>query len=125
MSPTLLFLLPVIIVAGTGLLLLATGGLIRRPSLLAQLGGGGLLLGGIALAGLTIRPLELETALFGGPAAGLTHYWIGWLAVVGLLIYEHSLVTPTDLSRLDVAFFNVNGYIAVLVLASVVGGLWR
>jgi 4-hydroxybenzoate polyprenyltransferase len=52
-------------------------------------------------------------------------YWIGWLAVVGLLVYEHSLVSPTDLSRLDVAFFNVNGYIAVIVLASVVGGLWR
>jgi hypothetical protein len=33
-------------------------------------------------------------------------------------------VSPTDLSRLDVAFFNVNGYIAVIVLAAVVGGLW-
>jgi 4-hydroxybenzoate polyprenyltransferase len=51
-------------------------------------------------------------------------YWIGWLAVVALLVYEHSLVSPTDLSRLDVAFFNVNGYIAVIILASVVGGLW-
>jgi 4-hydroxybenzoate polyprenyltransferase len=50
-------------------------------------------------------------------------YWIGWLAVVALLVYEHSLVSPTDLSRLDVAFFNINGYIAVIVLASVVGGL--
>jgi 4-hydroxybenzoate polyprenyltransferase len=51
-------------------------------------------------------------------------YWIGWLAVVALLVYEHSLVSPGDLSRLDVAFFNVNGYIAVIVLAAVVGGLW-
>jgi len=50
-------------------------------------------------------------------------YWVGWLAVVALLVYEHSLVSPTDLSHLDVAFFNVNGYIAVIVLASVVGGL--
>jgi 4-hydroxybenzoate polyprenyltransferase len=50
-------------------------------------------------------------------------YWIGWVAVVALLVYEHSLVSPTDLSRLGVAFFNVNGYIAVIVLASVVGGL--
>lgn len=50
-------------------------------------------------------------------------YWIGWAAVVALLVYEHSLVSPTDLSRLDVAFFNVNGYIAMIVLASVVGGL--
>ena len=51
-------------------------------------------------------------------------YWIGWLAVVALLAYEHSLVSPGDLSRLDVAFFNVNGYIAVIVLAAVVAGLW-
>jgi 4-hydroxybenzoate polyprenyltransferase len=51
-------------------------------------------------------------------------YWVGWAAVVALLVYEHSLVSPADLSRLDVAFFNVNGYIAVLVLVAVVGGLW-
>jgi 4-hydroxybenzoate polyprenyltransferase len=51
-------------------------------------------------------------------------YWVGWVAVVVLLVYEHSLVSPTDLSRLDVAFFNVNGYIAVLVLVAVVAGLW-
>jgi len=50
-------------------------------------------------------------------------YWLGWVAVVGLLIYEHSLVTPRDLSRVDVAFFNVNGYIAVIVLVGVIGGL--
>lgn len=52
-------------------------------------------------------------------------YWLGWLTVAGLLIYEHSLVRPGDLSRLDMAFFNVNGYIAVIVLVAVVGGLWR
>ena len=51
-------------------------------------------------------------------------YWVGWLAVVGLLIYEHSLVRPGDLSRLNMAFFNVNGYIAVIVLVAVVTGLW-
>jgi 4-hydroxybenzoate polyprenyltransferase len=52
-------------------------------------------------------------------------YWVGWLAVVALLIYEHSLVRPGDLSRLDMAFFNVNGYIAVIVLVAVVTGLWH
>ena len=45
--------------------------------------------------------------------------------MVALLVYEQSLVRPDDLSRLDVAFFNVNGYIAVIVLVAVVGGLWR
>lgn len=52
-------------------------------------------------------------------------YWVGWLAVAGLLVYEHSLVSPTDLSRLDAAFFNVNGYIAVIVFLATVAGLWR
>ena len=61
-----------------------------------------------------------------GLVAGLgTLYWIGWLAVVGLFVYEHSLVTPRDLSKIDIAFFNVNGYIAVLVLVSVLAGLWK
>ncbi len=52
-------------------------------------------------------------------------YWVGWVAVAVLLVYEHSLVSARDLSRLDVAFFNVNGYIAVIVFAAVVSGLWR
>jgi 4-hydroxybenzoate polyprenyltransferase len=52
-------------------------------------------------------------------------YWLGWLAVVVLLIYEHALVRPNDLSRLDVAFFNVNGYIAVIVFVATLGGLWK
>ncbi|MBI3031286.1 MAG: UbiA family prenyltransferase [Candidatus Rokubacteria bacterium] len=51
-------------------------------------------------------------------------YWAGVVAVAGLLIYEHSLVSPTDLSRLDMAFFNVNSYIAVIVLLSALVGLW-
>ncbi len=51
-------------------------------------------------------------------------YWAGWIAVAGLLIYEHSLVSPTDLSRVDIAFFNVNGYIAVIVFVSTLVGLW-
>jgi 4-hydroxybenzoate polyprenyltransferase len=52
-------------------------------------------------------------------------YWVGWLAVVALLAYEHALVTPRDLSKIDVAFFNVNGYIAVIMLLAVATGLWR
>ena len=33
----------------------------------------------------------------------------------GLFIYEHSLVNANDLSRLDMAFFNMNGYISITV----------
>lgn len=61
-----------------------------------------------------------------GVAMGLGWlYWVGWLVVAGLLVYEHRLVSPTDLSRLDIAFFNVNGYIAVIVFVATVAGLWR
>jgi 4-hydroxybenzoate polyprenyltransferase len=51
-------------------------------------------------------------------------YWVGWVAVVTLLVYEHSLVKPNDFSRVDMAFFNVNGYIAVIVFLATLGGLW-
>jgi 4-hydroxybenzoate polyprenyltransferase len=45
---------------------------------------------------------------------------VGWLAGLGLVLvaallaYEHSLVRPSDLSRVNAAFFNVNGYISLL-----------
>ena len=46
-------------------------------------------------------------------------YWLGVLAVAALLGYEHSLVRPGDLRRLDAAFFTVNGIISVVFLAFV------
>jgi len=52
-------------------------------------------------------------------------YGAGVLVVAGLLVYEHSLVSPGDLSRLDVAFFNVNGYIAVILFCAVLAGRYR
>jgi 4-hydroxybenzoate polyprenyltransferase len=42
-------------------------------------------------------------------------YWSGLLIVLVLLVYEHSLVSPNDLSRLNVAFFNMNGYISITI----------
>ena len=42
-------------------------------------------------------------------------YYIGWAIASGLLVYEHRLVSPTDLSKLNMAFFNINGYIAVII----------
>ena len=38
----------------------------------------------------------------------------GVVAVVALLLYEHSLVKPSDLSRVNAAFFTMNGYVSVL-----------
>ncbi|HET9785131.1 MAG TPA: UbiA-like polyprenyltransferase [Terriglobales bacterium] len=42
--------------------------------------------------------------------------WAGLALVAGLLIYEHSLLAPDDLSRMNAAFFTVNGYIGILLL---------
>jgi len=47
-------------------------------------------------------------------------YWLGVAAVAGLLIYEHTLVRPGDLRRLDAAFFTVNGVISVVFFVFVV-----
>jgi 4-hydroxybenzoate polyprenyltransferase len=46
-------------------------------------------------------------------------YWLGVVAVAGLLGYEHSLVRPGDLRRLDAAFFTMNGVISVAFFAFV------
>ncbi len=64
-------------------------------------------------------------ALLGWMTALGLAYWVGWLAIVALLAYEHSLVRPNDLSRVDVAFFNVNGYVAIIAFIAVTAGLWR
>jgi 4-hydroxybenzoate polyprenyltransferase len=42
--------------------------------------------------------------------------WAGVAVVAALLAYEHSLVKPHDLSKLNAAFFTVNGYISLLFL---------
>ncbi len=38
----------------------------------------------------------------------------GIAVIAALLLYEHSLVKPTDLSRVDAAFFTMNGYVSVI-----------
>ena len=47
----------------------------------------------------------------------------GVLAVILLLLYEHSLVRPNDLSKLNAAFFTMNGVISVLFFVFVAGDL--
>jgi 4-hydroxybenzoate polyprenyltransferase len=51
-------------------------------------------------------------------------YLSGVLAVAGLLIYEHWLVRPADLSRINRAFFQVNGVISIGLFLLVVLDLW-
>jgi 4-hydroxybenzoate polyprenyltransferase len=50
--------------------------------------------------------------------------WVGIAAVTVLLAYEHSLVSPRDLRRLNAAFFTMNGVIATVFLAFVAADLW-
>jgi 4-hydroxybenzoate polyprenyltransferase len=58
-------------------------------------------------------------ALLAWLAASFSLPWPAWLGigvVAALLAYEHSLVHPHDLRRLNAAFFTVNGYISLLFL---------
>lgn len=54
---------------------------------------------------------------------------LGWIAyagiavVAGILYWEHRLVKPDDLSRINVAFFNLNGYVSILLLLTFAGDI--
>ncbi len=54
-----------------------------------------------------------------GPAG-----WLGIAAAGALLAYEHSIVSPNDLRRLNAAFFTMNGVIAMVFLGFVATDLW-
>jgi 4-hydroxybenzoate polyprenyltransferase len=78
-------------------------------------GVGGVFQGARALHGLTIG--LLVGAGLGLPVGGF--YWAGVGAVAALLVYEHRLVRPHDLRRLDAAFFTTNGAISLTFFAFV------
>jgi 4-hydroxybenzoate polyprenyltransferase len=65
--------------------------------------------GARAMHALTIAALVV--AGLGLPVGWL--YWAGVLVVGALLVYEHLLVKPDDLRRLDAAFFTMNGVISI------------
>jgi 4-hydroxybenzoate polyprenyltransferase len=75
---------------------------------------------GIAKALLVARVMHVGViALLSWLAYGFALPWPAWAGIVvvaALLAYEHSLVKPGDLSKLDAAFFAVNGYISLLFL---------
>jgi 4-hydroxybenzoate polyprenyltransferase len=50
-------------------------------------------------------------------------YFLALVATAALLVWEHRLVTPADLSKIDQAFFNINSYIAVVLFSGVLFGL--
>jgi 4-hydroxybenzoate polyprenyltransferase len=61
-------------------------------------------------------------ALLGlGQAAGLgAIYFVGAAVIVVLLVWEHAILRPHDLSRLDKAFFDLNGYVSLAFLVATV-----
>jgi len=86
---------------------------------------------GIARALVISRVMHVSVVLLLGLlAASLALPWPAWLGIVvvaALLGYEHSLVKANDLSKLDAAFFAVNGYISLLFLLfwGAAAAVWR
>jgi 4-hydroxybenzoate polyprenyltransferase len=71
--------------------------------------------GARALHGATVLLLAAAgAALDVGP-----FYWVGVVALAALLAYEHSLIRPGDLRRLNAAFFTVNGIVSLTFFAFV------
>ncbi len=69
---------------------------------------------------LMLALLAWFARLFHFQAAG----WLGIAAVGLLLAYEHAIVSPRDMRRLNAAFFTMNGVIAMVFLAFVAADLW-
>lgn len=70
---------------------------------------------------LTVLLLALLPSVY--PPFG-TLYWLAVAAVAVLLVYEHALVRPDDLERVNIAFFHVNAAISLGLLAAGALDLW-
>ncbi|WP_034267592.1 menaquinone biosynthesis prenyltransferase MqnP [Actinospica robiniae] len=51
--------------------------------------------------------------LFGGLTHAGAFWWFGIVVVAAAFVYEHALLSPTDLTRLNRAFFTVNGFVGI------------
>lgn len=60
--------------------------------------------------------LALSGLGYCGPGLG-TAWWVGVLVTAAILAYEHAIVRPDDLRRVNTAFFTLNGVIGLLLLA--------
>jgi 4-hydroxybenzoate polyprenyltransferase len=50
--------------------------------------------------------------------------WLGISSAAMLLAYEHAIVSPRDMRRLNAAFFTMNGVIATVFLVFVAADIW-
>jgi len=70
---------------------------------------------------------HVNTAIFfltGGVQAGLSAGWhVVWALMTGILLWEHTLVKADDLSRVNLAFFTLNGFVALAFLPGIILGL--
>lgn len=82
---------------------------IRNALLVAMLSHAVMFIGLILLGMFFMRKIPLFITLF--------------VALI-LLIKEHRIISPKDLSKINVAFFNMNGYIAVLVFIGVIASIF-
>lgn len=91
----------------------------RLYSLPAAIGGRRALFAARLLHGGTVVCLAMVgAAVFTGTSGG-TFYALGVLAAAALLAYEHSLVRADDFSKLDAAFFTMNGVISIVFFTCV------
>ncbi|MFW5734821.1 MAG: 4-hydroxybenzoate octaprenyltransferase [Oceanidesulfovibrio sp.] len=79
-------------------------------------------------AGLAIAALSHVNAaiffLLGGWAAWLSWpYFVTWVVVAGVLYWEHKLIKPDDLSRINMAFFTLNGVISIVLFLGALASL--
>jgi 4-hydroxybenzoate polyprenyltransferase len=65
----------------------------------------------------------LFLALVGIAAAMGPVYWLGFLAVTAILVWEHRIVKPSDLSRVNKAFFDLNAYVSLGYFLSIVADI--
>ena len=66
--------------------------------------------------GKLLHGLAVLALIAFGAGAGLgTAYYVGVAIGAALIAYEHQLVKPDDLSRLDAAFFTMNGIVSIVV----------
>ncbi len=92
-------------------------------SIPAALGERGAIAVSRGLHAVTLLSLALVgVGAYPGDAAASVLYWAGVLVVAMLLAYEHSLVKAGDLSKLDAAFFTMNGIISLLLFGFVLAG---
>jgi len=83
----------------------------RLKSLVVRLGQGRAILVAKALHGVAVAAL----LAFGWGAALGWPYYVGVGIGAGLIAWEHQLVRPGDLSRLNAAFFTINGIVSIVV----------